>query len=68
MPLIQILVTRYRRWSELREAQDELHAMTDRDLADIGINRSDIARLVREQQHGAEVVATALPLSTKGLK
>jgi uncharacterized protein YjiS (DUF1127 family) len=33
-------------WAERRRTMDELSALTDRDLADIGLTRGDIFRVV----------------------
>lgn len=38
------------RWRRNRQAQSELRAMTDRELADLGILRCDIPRVVRGAQ------------------
>ncbi len=36
------------RWKARRQTERELHALTDRELNDIGIGRGDIARIVLE--------------------
>ena len=36
-----------RRWRERRAAEDELNSLSDRSLADIGLTREDIPRIVR---------------------
>lgn len=41
------LAERYRREARLREAEAELHAFSDRALADIGLTRGEIAHAVR---------------------
>lgn len=42
------LVTQYRRWRRYRETYNELMRLTDRDLADLGINRGDIPGVARQ--------------------
>lgn len=37
-----------RRRAEIRQTMHELHAMSDRDLADLGIHPCDIPRIARE--------------------
>ncbi len=54
MTTLSTLVARYREWVELRNAESELQAFSDRDLADIGIKRGDIAHLVRQKSPGDE--------------
>ena len=39
---------KFRRWKKIQEGVRELNAMSDRDLADIGVSRYDIERLVSE--------------------
>jgi len=38
------------RWNARRQTRRELNMLTDRELADIGINRGDIERIVLEVQ------------------
>ena len=38
-----------RKKQEQRKAIKELHSLTDRDLADIGINRADIERVITNE-------------------
>jgi uncharacterized protein YjiS (DUF1127 family) len=38
-------------WKRYGAAVDELSHLTDRELADIGITRSDIPRIAREHAH-----------------
>jgi len=38
----------FSRWFARRETQHQLSRMNDRELADIGINRGDIKRIVSE--------------------
>jgi uncharacterized protein YjiS (DUF1127 family) len=42
------LVTRYKKYRLYRETFDGLSALTNRDLADLGIGRSDIRRIAIE--------------------
>ncbi|HQT47543.1 MAG TPA: DUF1127 domain-containing protein [Acidocella sp.] len=43
----QGLLETFRAWRERRAAEAELQALSDRDLADIGISRYDIREAVR---------------------
>jgi uncharacterized protein YjiS (DUF1127 family) len=52
MQILKSLAARYTEWASLREAEAELNAFSDRELADLGINRSDISYLVRQKQPG----------------
>jgi uncharacterized protein YjiS (DUF1127 family) len=38
----------YRNWRRYRETYNELTRLTDRELADLGINRADIGRIARQ--------------------
>ena len=40
-------------WKRYGLAVQELSQLSDRELADIGITRSDISRIAREQSHQA---------------
>jgi uncharacterized protein YjiS (DUF1127 family) len=42
------LYSRYRRWRRYRETVRELSGLTSHELRDLGIQRTDIARLARE--------------------
>ena len=42
------LKTRYSRWQRYSRTVSELEGLSNRDLADLGINRVDIQRLARE--------------------
>ncbi|MEX0852586.1 MAG: DUF1127 domain-containing protein [Bauldia sp.] len=42
------LFTTIRTWRKYRETYDELMRLTDRDLADLGIRRTDIQRIARQ--------------------
>lgn len=35
------------RWVEIRETRNQLNRLTDRELSDIGLSRSDIDRIAR---------------------
>lgn len=51
-----VLATAQENWAlhkEYRKTFDELASLTDRDLADIGIARADIATLARVHVYGA---------------
>jgi uncharacterized protein YjiS (DUF1127 family) len=41
------LLENFRSWRERRAAEAELNALSDRNLADIGLRREDIPRVVR---------------------
>jgi uncharacterized protein YjiS (DUF1127 family) len=47
--MFQSLRARYQRWSDLRQIEADLNASSDRELADVGIHRSDIAHLLRQK-------------------
>ncbi|MDO5369037.1 DUF1127 domain-containing protein [Paracoccus sp. (in: a-proteobacteria)] len=36
-----------RTWADVRETRNQLNALTDRELADIGLTRGDIERVAR---------------------
>jgi uncharacterized protein YjiS (DUF1127 family) len=42
----------YQNWRRHETVRRELSHLTDRELADIGITRSDIDRIVAEEAHG----------------
>lgn len=46
------LADRWRRYRVFRETMRELEALSDRDLADLGIHRSQIASIAREAAYG----------------
>lgn len=48
-------VTRFRRWKKAQQGIRELRSMTDKDLADIGISRYDIERIVREATLASDI-------------
>lgn len=45
--------TRYAQWRTYRRTVHELSALTDRDLSDLGIGRSEIRRVAIEAAYGA---------------
>jgi uncharacterized protein YjiS (DUF1127 family) len=59
--MFQSLRARYQRWSDLRQIEAELNASSDRELADIGINRADIAELLRQKPALGVTTETADP-------
>jgi uncharacterized protein YjiS (DUF1127 family) len=46
--MFEVLKARYKSWQRYKRTVSELGSLTDRDLADLGISRSDIPRLARE--------------------
>jgi len=48
--MIRRALSKVKKWRKVRQNISELQSMTDRDLADIGINRYDIERLVLGDQ------------------
>lgn len=40
-----VLIATLKTWNEERITRNELHALSDRELADIGLKRSDIERV-----------------------
>lgn len=46
--MFESLKSRYARWQRYNRTVTELEALSNRDLADLGISRSDIYRLARE--------------------
>lgn len=49
--MFEVLKTRYAKWQRYSRTVSELEALSNRDLADLGISRSDIHRLAREATH-----------------
>lgn len=43
----------YRTYLSFRAAYNELSALTDRELTDLGLNRADIVTVAREAAYGA---------------
>ena len=50
--MFNTLKTRYSRWQRYSRTVAELEGLSNRDLADLGIARSDIPRLAREAVAG----------------
>ena len=48
MQLFSMIETTFRRWAVYSEVRRELGAYTERELADLGIRRSEIASIARE--------------------
>jgi uncharacterized protein YjiS (DUF1127 family) len=48
MQLFSIIETTFRRWAIYGEVRRELGAYSERELADLGIRRSEIAGIARE--------------------
>lgn len=46
--MFDTLKSRYSRWQRYSRTVKELESLSNRDLADLGISRFDIARLARE--------------------
>jgi uncharacterized protein YjiS (DUF1127 family) len=46
--MFSTLKNRYSRWQRYNRTVTELESLSNRDLADLGISRSDIPRLARE--------------------
>ncbi len=46
--MFEVLKTRYATWKRYARTVQELEMLSNRDLADLGIARSDIPRLARE--------------------
>jgi uncharacterized protein YjiS (DUF1127 family) len=44
--MLALIARRYLAWKEQSQMRRELYNLTDRELADIGINRSEIPRIV----------------------
>jgi uncharacterized protein YjiS (DUF1127 family) len=47
--ILHTLFRRYRAWKRREAERRELHHLTDRELADIGISRSEIERVVSQE-------------------
>ena len=48
MTMFEVLKSRYSTWKRYARTVQELEALSTRELADLGISRSDIPRLARE--------------------
>jgi uncharacterized protein YjiS (DUF1127 family) len=46
--MFETLKTRYNTWKRFSRTVSELEALSNRELADLGINRVDITRVARE--------------------
>ena len=46
--MFDFVKTRYTRWQRYRRTKSELEGLSNRELADLGISRTDIHRLARE--------------------
>lgn len=42
------LIRNYQNWRRVRETVNELNRLSNRELADLGINRADIERVARQ--------------------
>ena len=47
-PLIKTLTSKYSAWRRFRESVRELSRLSDRELSDLGIGRSDIVTVVKQ--------------------
>lgn len=48
MTMFEVLKSRYANWKRYSRTVNELERLNNRELADLGISRSDIPRLARE--------------------
>lgn len=48
MTMFEVLKSRYSTWRRYNRTVSELESLTNRDLADLGLSRSDIPRIARE--------------------
>jgi uncharacterized protein YjiS (DUF1127 family) len=48
MTMFEVLKSRYASWKRYARTVNELERLNSRELADLGISRSDIPRLARE--------------------
>jgi uncharacterized protein YjiS (DUF1127 family) len=48
MTMFEVLKSRYASWQRYSRTLQELERLNNRELADLGISRSDIPRLARE--------------------
>ena len=46
--MFDFVKTRYTRWQRYSQTKSELEGLSNRELADLGISRTDIHRLARE--------------------
>ena len=52
-PMLSPVIRFFQNWKRYGLAMQELSQLSDRELADIGITRSDIPRIASEQSHQA---------------
>ncbi len=52
--MLKSMARRFHAWKRYGKAMQELSHLSDRDLADIGISRSEIARIAWEHAHCEE--------------
>jgi uncharacterized protein YjiS (DUF1127 family) len=52
MSMFTSILRLYQAWKRHDAVRRELSELTDRELADIGITRSDIERIASEEAHG----------------
>jgi uncharacterized protein YjiS (DUF1127 family) len=50
--MFDFINTRIKRWNRYTRTVNELNALSNRDLADLGIARSDIQRIAKEAARG----------------
>jgi uncharacterized protein YjiS (DUF1127 family) len=50
--MFEVLKSRVSAWKRYNRTVSELNALSNRDLADLGINRSDIARIAAQSARG----------------
>jgi uncharacterized protein YjiS (DUF1127 family) len=50
-PMLSPVIRFFQNWKRYGLAMQELSQLSDRELADIGITRSDISRIVWQQSH-----------------
>jgi uncharacterized protein YjiS (DUF1127 family) len=48
MTMFEVLKSRYSNWKRYARTMNELESLSSRELADLGIARSDIPRIARE--------------------
>ena len=50
--MFDFINTRIKRWNRYTQTVNELNALSNRDLADLGIARGDIQRIAKEAMRG----------------
>jgi uncharacterized protein YjiS (DUF1127 family) len=68
MTFLESLGARYREWAEIRNAEAELSAFSDRELDDLGISRADIPYLVRQKHTGTVDLNDAYEPSARAVR